>query len=238
MTRSLFYGRCASQIALTCCIGLFPATIVLAQSERPAEERIQKITLDRGYLSVSAQNVPLQDVLTAIGEAGGFEIEWHGTDAQQRISARFEARPLTDGLNELLSGRNYLLLQKGRGRDRQITKIVVGLGATGTSSGSTVAPPPVAANTAPEYREREIPESPPPRQELDDRRAREIPDQPGGTGPPPLTPPSAPSSNSSTATTPIQPSSPFPYLNAIQQQNRARQLQEKASAPPPAQEAQ
>lgn len=238
MTRSLFYGRCASQIALTCCIGLFPATIVLAQSERPAEERIQKITLDRGYLSVSAQNVPLQDVLTAIGQAGGFEIEWQGSEGQQRVSYSFEARPLTDGLNELLSGRNYLLLQKGRGRDRQITKIVVGLGATGTSSGSTAAPLPAGANTAPEYREREIPESPPPRHDIDDRRPREGADQPGGTGLPPLMPPSTPSTNPPAATTPLLPSSPFPYLNAIEQQNRARQLQEKASAPPPAQEAQ
>lgn len=69
MTRFLFYGRCASRIALACGLGLFPTTIVLAQSEQPSEERVPKIALDRGYLSVSAQNVPLQDVLTAIGKA-------------------------------------------------------------------------------------------------------------------------------------------------------------------------
>ncbi len=232
MIRSLLDSRCAIRIALACSIGLLPAPIAPAQSGPPAEERVPKITLDRGYLSVSAQNVPLQDVLMAIGEVGGFEIEWHGTDAQHRISVRLEARPLADGLNELLSGRNYLVLHKGRGRDKQITKVVVGLGAPGTSSGSTVAPPPVATNSAPDSRERESLEPPPPRQDIDDRRPREGADLPGGTGLPPLIPPSTPSTNPSAATTPLQPSSPFPYLNAIQQQNQARQAREKAAASP------
>lgn len=173
---------------LLCVYLIPPAPLVVGSDSLPESlspsqsERTPRVTLDRGYLSVSAQHVPLQDVLTAIGQAGGFEIEWQGSEGQQCVSYSFEARPLADGLNELLSGRNYLLLYKGRGKDKQVSKVVIGPGPATSSHVPVGEPAPTVPTAASSYREREVPESSAPRFDPEERRQRELMDQPRGAG--------------------------------------------------------
>lgn len=221
------------------CLCLVPPAPLIVGSEplpesplRLQNEGTPRVTLDRGYLSVSARDVTLQDILTAIGRAGGFEIEWKGSEGRQRVSLSFDSRPLVDALNELLSGRNYLLLYKGRGRDKQVSKVVVGPGPASSSLAPVGDPTPTVPAAASNYREREVTESSPPRVDPEERRQRDLMDQPSGSGLPQTGASSSPMAGQPPATAPVQPSSPFPYLNAIQQQNQARQAREKAGSTP------
>ena len=228
--------RLIPPIILCLCL-IPPAPLIVGSESRPESplpsqnERTPRVTFDRGYLSVSAHDATLQEILTAIGRAGGFEIEWKGSEGRQRVSLSFDSRPLVDALNELLSGRNYLLFYKGRGKDKQVSKVVIVPGSASSSFVPVGEPAPTVPGTASSYREREVPESSPPRSDPEERRQRELMDQPGGTGLPQTGASSTPMVGQPPAMAPVQPSSPFPYLNAIQQQNQARQAREKSGSP-------
>ena len=193
---------------------------------------IPLVQFENGILSVSAQNANLQDILTAIGRASGVEIELHGTEGHQRVSQTIVARPLADGLTELLNGRNYLLLYTGHGKDKRVSKVILSSGSSDQPSGPSA---PVTAY-APEPPHQPAPEPPPAsRPAVDEPRQPIGQDQPGTAGGPPSSPPAPSPAEAAqpTGVAPIQPSSPFPYLNAIQQQNQARQAQQKAASPVP-----
>lgn len=229
---------------------VWPATmhVTHAQSSHESPSPFQSgkpplVSIDGGLLTISAHDASLQDILTEIGRAGGIEIEVHGMEGQNRVSQAFVARPLSDGLNELLNGRNYLLLYRGHGRDKRLTKVILGSGSVSSAVRPSQSSSPATTAYPPESRDIAVPEPPrSPRPDFEEQRPptpvdpTAIPGPPSGNqpGPPPgvTTQPSGP--------IPFQPSSPFPYLNAIQQQNQAKQSRERvqgslqpgASSPP------
>jgi hypothetical protein len=227
-------------LSATCLIislGLTPKSHVYAEASQEAGSPV--IHLDGGLLTLSVRNVPLQEILDMIGRAGGIDISISGADGQIRVSHSFVGRPLAEGLAELLNGRNYLLLYKGRGAEKRLTKVILGAGSPSPSTSQTPASPPAAADSPSEFREIAAPEPPrPPRPDLEEQHPPSHSDPAGSpgslnsspSGPPPgvATQPSGP--------VPFQPSSPFPYLNAIQQQNQAKQSRERVqgSLPPSA----
>jgi hypothetical protein len=205
----------------------------LHESASPSHaDRSAIVRFEKGLLSVSAHNTSLLEILTEVGRASGVEIEVHGIEGQNRVSQSFIARPLAEGLNELLNGRNYLLLYAGRGKDKRLTKVILSSGPS--SPAPDASPPPPSASYSPETRDTSSPEQPrAPRPDVEQPRPPVPSDQTGTPGSPPnATPgPSPGVAVQPSGTAPLQPRSPFPYLNAIQQQNQARQAREKAVAP-------
>lgn len=174
-----------------------------------------QVRFENGLLSVSAQNISLQDLLAAIGRASGIEVEVHGEEGQQRVSQSIVDRLLADALTELLNGRNYLLLYKWQGKDKRISKVIL--------SASTSPSAPVTAHS-PEPQSQQTPDLPRSRTDADEPRQQIPQDQSGAGGSPPAPPPGPPAgvATQPTSVAPIQPASPFPYLNVIQRQQEAR----------------
>jgi hypothetical protein len=171
-----------------------------------------------------AQNASLSEILTAIEQASGVEVEVQGEAGQARVSQSMTARPLADGLNELLNGRNYLLLYKGRGKDKRVSKVI--LSSVASPSTLTSAS---AAESSP-LPSAEIPS--PSKPDSDELRQGPIPDVTGPAGNAPGSPPPpAGVATQPEGAPPLKPSSPFPYLNAIQRQNEARQGTQRSAGP-------
>lgn len=238
-------------LSATCLIislGLIPWSHVYAEASHEAGPPSSLsgppvIRLAGGLLTLSVRNVPLQEILDTIGRAGGIDISISGADGQIRVSHSFVGRPLAEGLAELLNGRNYLLLYKGRGAEKRLTKVILGTGSPSPGTSRTPASPLATADSPSEFREIASPEPPrPPRPDFEEPRPQTSSDpaeSPGAlnrspSGPPPglAAQPAGPA--------PVQPSSPFPYLNAVQQEHQARQSRERdqgalppsASSPP------
>ena len=68
-----------------------------------------KVDYSKGLLSVSAEKVPLSQVLQAISQRTGLQI--HGLqEAGQPVSVHFSDAPVSQGVQNLLADKNYVLL--------------------------------------------------------------------------------------------------------------------------------
>jgi hypothetical protein len=68
-----------------------------------------KVDYSRGLLSVSAEKVPLSQVLQAISQQTGLQV--HGLqEAGQPVSVHFSNAPVSQGVQNLLAGSYYVLL--------------------------------------------------------------------------------------------------------------------------------
>lgn len=193
--------------------GMWPASVPAAHAQAlhesaspPHADRSAIVRFEKGLLSVSAHHTSLLEILTEVGRASGVEIEVHGIEGQNRVSQSFVARPLAEGLNELLNGRNYLLLYAGRGKDKRLTKVIL---SSGPSSPAPDAPPPPVAGYSPETRDTSSPEPPrSPRPDFDAPRPPGPLDQPGAPGPPASAPSGTPPGIAA------QPSGQLPFSQA------------------------
>jgi hypothetical protein len=68
-----------------------------------------KVDYSRGLLSVTAERVPLSQVLQAISQQTG--LQFHGLqEAGQPVSVHFSDTPVSNGVQNLLADKNYVLL--------------------------------------------------------------------------------------------------------------------------------
>jgi len=68
-----------------------------------------KVDYSKGLLSVSAERVPLSQVLQAISQRTGLQV--HGLqEAGQPVSVHFSDTPVSEGVQNLLADKNYVLL--------------------------------------------------------------------------------------------------------------------------------
>lgn len=67
------------------------------------------IEYNRDLLSLSAENVNLKHVLTAVAEETGISV-WYLKDSEKPITTDFNELPLQQGLRRILRGMNYALI--------------------------------------------------------------------------------------------------------------------------------
>ncbi len=85
-----------------------------------------------GRLTLQAQDVPLNDVLRAIGENAGFDVVAKG-DHSALVSRSFSALALEEGLRRLLGGTSFVMFYGGTGDP---DRLVLLRDDTGVDSGS------------------------------------------------------------------------------------------------------
>jgi HEAT repeats len=83
-------------------------TLVAEEQVAPAadDQGGIKVVVAGGMLTLRAQEVPLADVLAAIGERAGFEVSVRGT-ADMSVSMVLAEIPLEEGLRQLLRGGSF-----------------------------------------------------------------------------------------------------------------------------------
>lgn len=68
------------------------------------------LALQNDSLSVAIEQVPLGDVLVELARQVGLEVYITKSDAQQKISAKFNSLPLKEGIQRILQGKSYALI--------------------------------------------------------------------------------------------------------------------------------
>jgi hypothetical protein len=89
-------------------------------------EIIMKLSVQEGLMSAHVEQVPLGAVLQELVRQAHLKVHITKSDAQQPVSAKFDALPLEEGIKRLLRGTNYGL-----------TTVPIP-GATGPSQGSRI----------------------------------------------------------------------------------------------------
>ena len=83
--------------------------------QNPAREL--HIVYEGGLLTLSAENVDLKQVLTAVAETTGISVKYP-TGLEKQITTEFHALPLQRGLRRILRGMNYALTYLPSGRKK------------------------------------------------------------------------------------------------------------------------
>jgi len=88
-----------------------------AWSDEGTPERV--IRYERDTLTVHVTNVPVTDVLDALGQQAGAQIRGQVREPRQ-LSVEFEAVPLADALHRLLGDQNFALVYGNQGRLKSV----------------------------------------------------------------------------------------------------------------------
>jgi hypothetical protein len=87
--------------------------MILLLSPFPAPGQDQDLELlveyNRGFLTLSVENVNLKHALTAVAEETGISV-WYLRDFEKPITTEFNDLPLQQGLRRILRGMNYALI--------------------------------------------------------------------------------------------------------------------------------
>jgi hypothetical protein len=109
-----------------------------------------KVDYSKGLLSVSAERVPLSQVLQAISQRTGLQV--HGLqEAGQPVSVHFSDAPVSEGVQNLLADKNYVLLgDLASGPDVSQARVVLLSAVSGADIdlGGDHRPPPPPVNEA------------------------------------------------------------------------------------------
>lgn len=109
-----------------------------------------KVDYSKGLLSVSAERVPLSQVLQAISQQTGLQV--HGLqEAGQPVSVHFSDTPVSQGVQNLLADKNYVLLgDLASAQDVRQARVVLLNPTSGADidMGDAGRPPPPAVNQA------------------------------------------------------------------------------------------
>ena len=103
---NLYYGKSINWLPLVAVIGLtFSNSFVFAETNS------YKIDWNQSSLSVSADNTPLATILTEIMTRTGLEIRGLPS-SQDTVSLNFSNLSLREGLQQVLVGKNYFIIDK------------------------------------------------------------------------------------------------------------------------------
>ena len=120
---------------------LTSALIVVAsassQRDTKVEQRAAKVEWRQGQLSVTAEKVPLSEVVKAVASKAGIEIV-ELEEFREEISVQLSDVPLHDGLQRLLADVNYVLIESARAREQQRPALTVILGGRLRSSSQKI----------------------------------------------------------------------------------------------------
>jgi HEAT repeats len=107
-------------------------------SSASAQARL-KVEWEGGHLSVTAEKVPLSQILQEVAHRTGIEVQG-GEGLQEEVSVSFAGLPLSEGLQKLLTQVNYLLVDGAGPQEgpRPMLALIFGRRA---------APPPVVIPT-------------------------------------------------------------------------------------------
>lgn len=94
-----------------------------AAAKPTADSSIEKVTVERGRLTLSVQNALLAEVLEAIGEEAGIGIEIHG-DITERITTSFNDIRLEEGFRQLLRGQSFALSYAPSANDAKRSRLI------------------------------------------------------------------------------------------------------------------
>jgi hypothetical protein len=103
--------------------------VASASSQRDAkvDQRAAKVEWRQGQLSVTAEKVPLSEVIKAVASKAGIEVV-ELEEFRQEISVQFSDVPLHDGLQRLLADLNYVLIESASAQEQQPPALTVILG--------------------------------------------------------------------------------------------------------------
>ncbi|MFQ5534908.1 MAG: HEAT repeat domain-containing protein [Sphingomonadales bacterium] len=85
------------------------------------------VQYDGGLVTIVANDIPLETVLAAMGQAAGFQVSITG-DLGPRISRSFAGKPLIDALRELAGGNSMVIIlapESDRAKARQLRQLWV-----------------------------------------------------------------------------------------------------------------
>ena len=113
--------------------------VASASSQRDAkvDQRAAKVEWRQGQLSVTAEKVPLSEVVKAVASKAGIEVVELG-EFRQEISVQFSDVPLHDGLQRLLADVDYVLIESASAQQRQGPTLTVILGGRVKSSAQQI----------------------------------------------------------------------------------------------------
>jgi hypothetical protein len=120
---------------------LFSLSLCLVPARAAAPQDSPQVSYRNGRLSVTAEGVPLRDVLHGVAGATGLEIT--GLEAlSEPVTISLTAVPLREGLRRLLARLNYVLLEEP-GREQSTRPIRVLIFAPGGPAPIGSTPPAV-----------------------------------------------------------------------------------------------
>ncbi len=105
-------------------------------------QKMPLVRCEKGFLSVEAEGVPLQDLLGRLSRVCGIRFVHKGVEGMNRqISVRFRHLPVKEGIERLLRGFDYVLFYEGP--SSRIAKAIIWpkeQGTSGTQEGTGEAP--------------------------------------------------------------------------------------------------
>jgi hypothetical protein len=83
-----------------------------------------QVTVDKGYLSVEANEAPLGKIFEEIGRQAGIDVE-SGLGSKENITAKLDRVPLEEGLKQLAKNISIFYVQDPINKTRRISRVVV-----------------------------------------------------------------------------------------------------------------
>jgi HEAT repeat protein len=113
--------------------------VASASSQRDAkmDQRAAKVEWRQGQLSLTAEKVPLSEVIKAVAAKAGIEVV-ELEEFRQEISVQFSDVPLHDGLQRLLADLDYVLIESASAQEQQPPALTVILGGRVRSSSQKI----------------------------------------------------------------------------------------------------
>ena len=113
--------------------------VASASSQRDAkvDQRATRVDWRQERLSVTAEKVPLSEVIHAVASKAGIEVVELG-EFRQEISVQFSDVSLHDGLQRLLADLNYVLIESVSAEEQQRPALTVILGGRVKSSAQRI----------------------------------------------------------------------------------------------------
>jgi predicted RNase H-like nuclease (RuvC/YqgF family) len=102
-------------LGILCAVMLCLVSPGLVLGQNPGEDL--RIAYNRGLLSLSADNVNLNDVLTAVASETGITVT-SPQGLEKQITTEFNGLPLQQGLRRILKGTNYALIYSTSPREK------------------------------------------------------------------------------------------------------------------------
>ena len=128
--------------------GLLAVTILVAGRNVAADEAPDRVVqYQKDALTVRVTHVPVDEVLTQLGQQSGAEIRGEVRDRHE-VTAEFEDVPLPEALHRLLGEQNFALIYGDGGRLKAVRLLGGPLAAPAPAAAAPPTAPPAASSPA------------------------------------------------------------------------------------------
>jgi hypothetical protein len=128
----------ASWAASLCAVALAAGWLLMQAGQTMAKGLAYDVNWKQGHLTVTAQDIPLANVLTEISRQTGVEFSGIDADGCGRTDVKFSDLTLRQGLERLLTGVNHAIIESKTLAERKDHLLVVILGCMHTLATQSV----------------------------------------------------------------------------------------------------